>query len=121
MTDENPPVGDIDVSRPSVARVYDRVAVLHGQVLLACGEGLAAVQADLAEPESVLTNPKAALCAEYMRRAAHGSWLIVSSGHHQDKGTGGEPAETPVYPLVAVAVAVKADGSGGSGQAAKSG
>jgi hypothetical protein len=260
MTDENPPVGGIDVSRPSVARVYDYwlggkdnfaadrdmgwrmaelnpalpqlvrqnreficaaaaraaaagigqfldlgsglpshpavheavrevipdarvcyvdidpVAVLHGEVLLARGEGLAAVQADLTDPDTVLANPKvrgiidmaqptalilaavlhfmpageaAALCADYMRRAAPGSWLIVSSGHYQDKqlasrlqeaathtrfwnhsaadlasmlgglepvapgvsealrwieGTGGEPSETPVYPLVAVAV-----------------
>jgi S-adenosyl methyltransferase len=196
MTDENPHVGGIDVSRPSVARVYDYwlggknnfasdrdmgwrmaelnpalpqlvrqnreficaaaaraaaagisqfldlgsglpshpavheavrevnpaarvcyvdidpVAVLHGEVLLACGEGLAAVRADLADPGSVLANPKvravidmarptalilaavlhfmpagdaAALCAEYMTRAAPGSWLIVSSGHYQDK------------------------------------
>jgi O-methyltransferase involved in polyketide biosynthesis len=260
MTDENPPAGGIDVSRPSVARVYDYwlggknnfasdrdmgwrmaelnpalpqlvrqnreficaaaaraadagisqfldlgsglpshpavheavrevnpharvcyvdidpVAVRHGEVLLARGEGLAAVQADLTEPEIVLADPTvreiidmtqptaiilaavlhfmpankaAALCAEYMSRAAHGSWLIVSSGHYQDKelasrlqetathtkfwnhsaadlasmlndlepvapgvsearwwigGTGGEPSQTPVYPLVAVAI-----------------
>lgn len=157
MTDENPPVGGIDVSRPNVARVcaaaaraagagisqfldlgsglpshpaaheavrevnpdarvcyvdIDPVAVRHGEVLLADREGLAAVQADLADPEAVLANPKvgavidmaqpiafilaavlhfmpaseaAALCAQYMRRAAPGSWLIVSSGHYQDK------------------------------------
>jgi S-adenosyl methyltransferase len=91
----------------------------------------------------------AALCGEYMKRAAPGSWLIVSTGHYQDKelasrlqetathsrfrnhsaadlasildglkpvapgvsegrrwmaGTGGEPAGTPAYPLVAVGI-----------------
>lgn len=208
MTDENPLVGGIDVSRPSVARVYDywlggknnfssdrdmgwrmaelnpalpqlvrqnrefictaaaraaaagisqfldlgsglpahptvheavrevnphaRVcyvdidpaAVLHGEVLLARGEGLAAVQADLADPESVLADPKlravidmaqptalilaavlhfkpvdeaAVLCAEYMSRAAHGSWLIVSSGHYQDKELASRLQETATH------------------------
>ena len=90
----------------------DPVALLHGQSLLARGEGLAAVQADLTEPETVLANPQvravidmsrpiavilaavlhflpadsaAAVCAGYMSRAARGSWLIVSSGHYEDK------------------------------------
>jgi len=208
MTDENPPVGGIDVSRPSVARVYDfwlggennfasdrdmgsrmaelnpalpqlvrqnreficaaaaraaaagigqfldlgsglpshpavheavrevipdarvcyvdidPVAVLHGEGLLARGEGLAAVQADLADPEAVLANPKvrtvidmaqptalilaavvhfmpaneaAALCAEYMRRSAPRSWLIVSSGHYQDKELASRLQETATH------------------------
>jgi O-methyltransferase involved in polyketide biosynthesis len=196
VTDENPPVGGIDVTRPSVARVYDfwlggkdnfaadrdmgarmaevnpalphlirqnrqfvcaaatraaaagisqfldlgsglpahpavheavrevnpdarvcyvdvdPVVVLHGEALLTRGDGLAAVQADLAEPETVLANPRvrsvidmsrpaavilaavlhfmpadsaAAVCAAYMTRAARGSWLIVSSGHYEDR------------------------------------
>jgi len=196
VTDENPPTGGIDVTRPSVARVYDfwlggkdnfaadrdmglrmaemnpalpelvqqnrefvcaaaaraagagigqfldlgsglpahpsvheaarevnqdvrvcyvdiePVAVLHAEVLLARGDGLAAVQADLTEPEKVLANPAvrsvidltqptavilaavlhfmpadgaAALVAEYMSRMAEGSWLIVSTGHYQDE------------------------------------
>jgi hypothetical protein len=69
------------------------------------------VRADLTEPETVLADPRvravidmsepvavimaavlhflsadsaAAVCASYMRRAARGSWLIVSSGHYQD-------------------------------------
>jgi S-adenosyl methyltransferase len=89
----------------------DPVAVVHGEALLACGEGLAAVRADLTEPETVLADPRvravidmsepvavimaavlhfqsadsaAAVCGEYMSRAALGSWLIVSSGHYQD-------------------------------------
>jgi S-adenosyl methyltransferase len=76
----------------------DPVAVLHGQALLARGEGLAAVQADLTEPQTVLADPQvravidmsqpiavvilaavlhflpadsaAAVCARYMSRAA---------------------------------------------------
>ena len=90
----------------------DPVAVIHGEVLLARGEGLAAVRADLTELDTVLANPQvravidmsepvavilaavlhflpadsaAALCARYMSRAARGSWLIVSCGHYQDR------------------------------------
>jgi O-methyltransferase involved in polyketide biosynthesis len=196
VTDENPAVGGIDVTRPSVARVYDfwlggkdnfaadremgwriaemnpalpqlvqqnrefvcaaaaraaaagigqfldlgsglpthpsvheaarevnpdtrvcyvdiePVAVLHAEVLLAQGEGLAAVQADLNEPDTVLAHPAvrsvidlteptavifaavlhfmpadaaAAIVAEYMSRVPAGSWLIVSTGHYQDQ------------------------------------
>src|SRR5580693_2523126 len=89
----------------------DPVAVVHGEALLARGEGLAAVRADLTEPETVLADPRvsavidmsepvavilaavlhflspdaaAAVCASYMDRAARGSWLILSSGHYQD-------------------------------------
>jgi O-methyltransferase involved in polyketide biosynthesis len=89
----------------------DPAAVIHGEALLADGEGLAAVRADLTEPEKVLADPRvravidmsepvavilaavlhflsadsaAAVCAAYMGRAARGSWLIVSSGHYQD-------------------------------------
>jgi hypothetical protein len=89
----------------------DAVAVVHGEALLACGEGLAAVRADLTEPETVLADPRvsavidisepvavilaavlhflsadaaAEVCARYMSRAARGSWLIVSTGHYQD-------------------------------------
>jgi O-methyltransferase involved in polyketide biosynthesis len=88
------------------------VVVLHGEALLTHGDGLAAVQADLTEPETVLANPQvrsvidmtrpaaiilaavlhfmspgpaAATCAAYMSRAARGSWLIVSSGHYEDQ------------------------------------
>jgi O-methyltransferase involved in polyketide biosynthesis len=94
----------------------DPVAVRHAQALLALGNGLAAVQADLTEPETVLANPQvravidmsqpvavilaavlhflpaeaaAAVCARYMSRAAPGSWLIVSSGHYEDKELAG--------------------------------
>jgi O-methyltransferase involved in polyketide biosynthesis len=90
----------------------DPVAVVHGQALLARGEGLTAVRADLTEPETVLADPQvravidmsepvavimaavvhflsadqaAAVCAQYMSQAAEGSWLIVSSGHYEDK------------------------------------
>ena len=90
----------------------DPVAVLHGEVLLARGEGLAAVRADLTHPAAILANPQvrevidlsrpvavimaavvhflptdsaAAVCAGYMDRAAPGSWLILSSGHYQDE------------------------------------
>jgi hypothetical protein len=89
----------------------DPAAVIHGEALLARGEGLAAVRADLAEPETVLADPRvratidmsepvavilaavlhflpadaaAAVCAAYMGRVARGSWLIVSCGHYHD-------------------------------------
>lgn len=102
----------------------DPVAVRHGEALLATGDGLAAVQADLTEPETVLTNPRvravidmaqptavilaavlhfmpadkaAALCADYMNRAADVSWLIVSSGHYQDKELASRLQETATH------------------------
>jgi hypothetical protein len=89
----------------------DPVAVVYGQALLARGEGLAAVRADLTEPETVLADPRlhavidlskpvavimaavvhflsvadaSAICAQYMSRTAPGSWLIVSCGHYED-------------------------------------
>ncbi|HEY7142613.1 MAG TPA: SAM-dependent methyltransferase [Streptosporangiaceae bacterium] len=100
---------------PGAAVCYvdiDPVAVAHGQALLARGEGLAAVRADLTEPEAVLADPQvravidmsrpvavimaavlhflpadsaAAVCAAYMSRSAPGSWLVVSTGHYEDK------------------------------------
>jgi O-methyltransferase involved in polyketide biosynthesis len=93
----------------------DPMAVLHAQALLACGEGLAAVQADLTEPDNVLADPQvralidmsqpvavilaavlhflsadsaARVCAQYMSRAVRGSWLIASSGHYADRELG---------------------------------
>jgi hypothetical protein len=36
----------------------DPVAVIHAEALLARGEGLAAVRADLTEPETVLGDPR---------------------------------------------------------------
>jgi O-methyltransferase involved in polyketide biosynthesis len=102
----------------------DPVAVLHGEVLLARGEGLAAVRADLTHPETVLANPQvravidlsrpvavilaavvhflppdsaAAVCAGYMGRAARGSWLIVSSGHYEDEELASRVQQTGTY------------------------
>jgi O-methyltransferase involved in polyketide biosynthesis len=102
----------------------DPVAVLHGEVLLARGEGLAAVRADLTHPESVLASPQvravidlsrpvavilaavvhflppdsaAAVCAAYMGRAARGSWLIVSSGHYEDEELGRRVQQAATY------------------------
>jgi hypothetical protein len=99
----------------------DPVAVVHGQALLTTGEGLAAVRADLTEVPAVLANPlvnavidmskpvavilaavlhflppdeAAAVCAEYMSRAARGSWLIVSSGHYEDEELAGRLRQT---------------------------
>jgi hypothetical protein len=90
----------------------DPAAVVHAQALLATGEGLTAIAGDLADPNAVLAHrgvrtlldftrpvgiilgavlhflpaPEAArLCARYMSETAPGSWLIVSSGHYQDK------------------------------------
>jgi hypothetical protein len=89
----------------------DPAAAIHGEALLAGGEGLAAVRADLTQPETVLADPRvravidmsepvavilaavlhflpadsaAAVCAAYMGRAARGSWLILSCGHYHD-------------------------------------
>jgi len=90
----------------------DAVAATHAKALLADGDGVAAVKADLTEPDTVLAHPgvqavldfaeptgivlgavlhfmpaeaAAELCATYMSRAAQGSWLIVSTGHYDDK------------------------------------
>ncbi len=84
----------------------------YGEALLTGGDGLAAAQADLTEPETVLGDPTvrsvidmtqptaiilaavlhflparsaAAVCAGYVSRAARGSWLIVSCGHYPDE------------------------------------
>jgi O-methyltransferase involved in polyketide biosynthesis len=90
----------------------DPAAALHAAVLLADGDGLAAVQGDLTEPDALLAHPDvravlnfgkpvgivlgavlhflpadaaARLCAAYLGRATRGSWLIVSTGHYADK------------------------------------
>ncbi len=102
----------------------DPVAVLHGEALLAHGEGLAAVQADLTDPDRVLADPRvcsvidlsrpvavilaavlhflptdsaAALCARYMGKTAPGSWLIVSCGHYEDKELAGRLQQTATH------------------------
>lgn len=102
----------------------DPVAVLHGKELLARGAGLAAVQADLTEPETVLADPQvravidrsepvgvimaavlhflpadsaAAVCAGYMSLAAPGSWLIVSTGHYEDRELAGRLQQTATH------------------------
>jgi O-methyltransferase involved in polyketide biosynthesis len=90
----------------------DPMAVIHAAALLTGGDGLAAVEKDLDDPEAVLAHPgvravldftrpvgiilgavlhfrpaevAAELCASYMSRVAPGSWLIVSTGHYEDK------------------------------------
>jgi O-methyltransferase involved in polyketide biosynthesis len=90
----------------------DPAAALHATALLAGRDGLAAVQADLTDPDAVLARPEvlavldfgrpagfifgavlhflrageaARLCAAYLSRAARGSWLIVSTGHYEDR------------------------------------
>jgi O-methyltransferase involved in polyketide biosynthesis len=87
-------------------------AALHAKALLADGAGLAAVEADLSDPQALLgradvrsvidlaqpvgiilgavlhflaADAAARLCAAYMSRAAAGSWLIVSAGHYADE------------------------------------
>ncbi|MGH3260687.1 MAG: SAM-dependent methyltransferase [Trebonia sp.] len=104
--------------RPDARVCYvdnDPVAALHAAALLADGDGLTTTAADLTEPEAVLAHPDvrgaldlarpvgivlgavlhflpadaaARLCAGYLRHAAHGSWLIVSTGHYADKQLG---------------------------------
>lgn len=39
----------------------------------------------------------AAVCARYMSRAARGSWLIVSSGHYEDKELAGRLQQTATH------------------------
>lgn len=102
----------------------DPVAVQHGQALLAHEEGLAVVQGDLTKPEAVLADPPvramidpsqpvavilaavlhfmpaaaaAGICAEYLSRAARGSWLIVSSGHYEDPGLADRVQQTATH------------------------
>jgi len=100
----------------------DPVAVLHTQAILAGSSGLASVDANLADPASVLAHPATLsvldlaepvgiifgsvghflppavmrdLVAEYLSRLAAGSWLIISLGRAEDD----EPEETlqPAY------------------------
>ena len=102
----------------------DPMAAIHAAALLTGADGLAAVEADLADPEAVLAHPDvravldftrpvgfilgavlhfraaevaAELCARYMRRAATGSWLIVSTGHYEDKDLAARLQETGTY------------------------
>jgi hypothetical protein len=102
----------------------DPAAVLHGEALLAHREGLAAVQADLTEPQTLLSNPQVravidmsrpvavilaavlhflpagpavAVCARYLSRAAPGSWLIVSCGHYEDTELAGRVQQTATH------------------------
>jgi O-methyltransferase involved in polyketide biosynthesis len=102
----------------------DPVAVMHAEVLLARDAGLAAVQADLTHPETVLADPlvravidmsrpvavilaavvhflppdaAAAVCAAYLGPAAAGSWLIVSSGHYEDEELARRVQQTGTY------------------------
>jgi S-adenosyl methyltransferase len=100
----------------------DPVAMLHMQAILAGSSGLASVDANLADPASVLAHPATLsvldlaepagiilgsvghflppavmrdLVAEYLSRSAAGSWLIISMGRAEDD----EPEETlqPAY------------------------
>jgi hypothetical protein len=100
----------------------DPVAALHTQAILAGGNGVMAVDADLADPASVLAHPATLrvldlaepagiilgsvghflspavmrdLVGEYLSRCAVGSWLIISLGRAEDD----EPEETlqPAY------------------------
>jgi O-methyltransferase involved in polyketide biosynthesis len=102
----------------------DPVAVRHGQALLAHGAGIAAVQADLTQPDTVLADPQvravidmsqpvavilaavlhflpadsaAAVCAHYMSQASRGSWLIVSCGHYADQELAGQLQQTATH------------------------
>ena len=102
----------------------DPVAVIHAEALLARGDGLTAVRADLTEPETVLADPRvkavidlsepvavimaavlhflsaeaaAAVCAQYLSRAVGGSWLIVSTGHYQDRDLASRLQQTATH------------------------
>lgn len=102
----------------------DLVAVRHAEALLACGEGLAAVEADLTDRDAVLAHPglrtvidldqptavilgavlhflpaaaARAICAGYMSRVPRGSWLIVSTGHYEDTDLAARVQETAPY------------------------
>jgi hypothetical protein len=102
----------------------DPAAALHAAALLASGDGLAAVAADLTEPEAVLAHPgvravldfarpvgivlgavlhflpadaAGRLCAAYLSRAAPGSWLVVSTGYYADKELRGRVQEAATH------------------------
>ena len=102
----------------------DPAAAMHATVLLADGDGLAAVQADLTDADALLARPEvgavldfgrpvgivlgavlhflpadaaARLCAAYLSRAARGSWLIVSTGYYADKELRGRVQEAATH------------------------
>lgn len=101
----------------------DPMAVIHATAMLT-GDGLAVVEADLGDPEAVLAHPDvravldfaqpvgiilgsvlhfmpaevaAELCARYMSRAVPGSWLIVSTGHYEDRELEARVQEAGTY------------------------
>jgi hypothetical protein len=103
MKDEVPPAGGIDVTRPSVARVYD--FWLGGKDNFAADRDMGSCMAELnpALPQLVRQN-RQFVCAAAVRAAAagpsqfldprgrparggaaRGSWLIVSCGHYPDE------------------------------------
>jgi hypothetical protein len=96
---------------------------MHSQALLAKGDGLAAFQGDLTDPDAVLADPELAkvldltqpvgvilggvahflpaavmraATAAYVARIRPGSWLMISAGHAEDQDTNSElgPAYT---------------------------
>ena len=102
---------------------FDPIAVVHSRALLAKGDGLAAFQADLTDPETVLADPDLAkvldltqpvgvilggvahflspavmraMTAAYVSHIRPGSWLMISAGHAEDEGPNAElrPAYT---------------------------
>ena len=93
VTDENPPAG-IDVSRPSVARVYDYW--LGGKDNFASDREMGRRMAEVnpAMPQLVRHN-REFICAAAARAAA--AWLIVSSGHYEDKELAGRLQQTATH------------------------
>jgi O-methyltransferase involved in polyketide biosynthesis len=102
----------------------DPMAAIHAAALLTRSDGVAAVEADLADLEAVLAHPDvravldftrpmgiilgavlhfrpaevaAELCARYMSRVAPGSWLIVSTGHYADEKLAARLQETATH------------------------
>jgi hypothetical protein len=89
MTNENPLVGGIDVSRPSVA--------LGGKDNFASDRDMGRRMAELNPHRSAAD---LASILNGLEPVAPG----VSEARRWMAGTGGEPADTPVYPLVAVGI-----------------
>ena len=60
---------------------FDPVAVVHSRALLAKGDGLAAFQADLTDPEAVLADPDLAKVLDLTRPPPdHGLYVRCGAG-----------------------------------------
>lgn len=90
MTDENPPVGGIDVTRPSVARVYDYWLGAKNNFASDRDMGSRMAEVNPALPQLVRQN-REFICAAAARAAAAGISQFLDLGSGLPSHPSGEP------------------------------